>query len=98
MKSSRFSETQRRAIVDSQKSKTVELICQEHQISPGTFYKWKESFSIQNNEDKKRLRELEKENEQLKKMYAELELEKRVISDALEIAKKLVAQKKKTNF
>ena len=31
-------------------------------------------------------------------MYAELELEKRVISDALEIAKKLVAQKKKTNF
>ena len=51
MKSSRFNETQRRAIVDSQKSKTVELICQEHQISPGTFYKWKESFSIQNNED-----------------------------------------------
>ena len=44
----------------------MELICQEHQISPGTFYKWKESFSIQNNEDKKRLRDLEKENEQLK--------------------------------
>jgi len=41
---------------------------------------------------------LEKENEQLKKMYTELELEKRIISDALEIAKKLVAQKKKTSF
>ncbi|RDB07208.1 hypothetical protein DVG78_04080 [Runella aurantiaca] len=72
-------------MVDSPKSKTVELICQEHQISPGTFYKWKESFGIQNNEDKKRLRGLEKANEQLKKMFVELELEKRVISDALEI-------------
>ena len=66
MKSSRFTETQRRAIVDSQKSKTVKLICREDQISPGTFYKWKESFSIRNNEDKKRLKKLEKENEQLK--------------------------------
>jgi transposase-like protein len=43
MRKSRFSTSQREAIVSShlKGSKTVEQLCEAHQISPATFYKWK---------------------------------------------------------
>jgi len=98
MKKKRFSESQRIAIVKSYEegNTTVDALCQEHQISPATFYKWKADLSAQSTEDKKRLRELELENARLKKMYVELQLEKDVISEALNLAKKYVARRKNT--
>lgn len=79
-----------------QGSATVEELCQEHQIFPATFYKWKSDLSAQSTEDKKRLRELELENARLKKMYVELKLEKDVISEALNLAKRYAARRKNT--
>ncbi len=97
MRKSRFNETQRQAILDSylQGKKTVETLCQEHQISPATFYKWKNESETQKNDDKRRLKELEAENLRLKKMYAELQLKHEVVSEALGMAKKFAAQNKK---
>ena len=75
MRKSRFSASHREAIVSShlKGSKTVEQLCEAHQISPATFYKWKNELETDKNEDKKRLKELEAENLRLKKMYAELQ-------------------------
>ena len=97
MRKSRFNETQRQAILDSylQGKKTVQTLCQEHQISPATFYKWKNESETQKNDDKRRLKELEAENLRLKKMYAELQLKHEVVSEALGMAKKFAAQNKK---
>ena len=97
MRKSRFNESQRQAILDSylKGSKTVEALCEEHQISPATFYKWKNEVEVEKNEDKKRLKELESENLRLKKMYAELQLKHEVVSEAVEILKKMKADRKR---
>ena len=97
MRKSRFNESQRQAILDSylKGKKTVEAICEEHQISPATFYKWRNVVETEKNGDKKRLKELE--NLRLKKMYAELQLKHEVMTDAVDILKKMQAQKKRRN-
>jgi len=97
MRKSRFNESQRQAILDSylKGSKTVEALCEEHQISPATFYKWKNEAETEKNDDKKRLKELETENLRLKKMYAELQLKHEVVSEAVEILKKMKADRKR---
>ena len=73
----------------------LEALCAEHQISPATFYKWKNEAEIEKNEDKRRLKELETENLRLKKMYAELQLKHEIVSEALGMAKKFAAHNKK---
>jgi putative transposase len=97
MRKSRFNESQRQAILDSylKGGKTVEALCEEHQISPATFYKWKNEVEIDRNDDKRRIKELETENLRLKKMYAELQLRHDVVSDAVDILKKMKADRKK---
>jgi len=97
MRKSRFNESQRQAILDSylKGNKTVEALCEEHQISPATFYKWKNEAETEKNDEKKRLKELEAENLRLKKMYAELQLKHEVVSEAVEILKKMKADRKR---
>lgn len=97
MRKSRFNASQRQAILDSylKGNKTVEVLCQEHQISPATFYKWKNEVETDKNEDKRRLKELEVENLKLKKMYAEALLKQEVLTDAVEILKKMKAQRER---
>lgn len=97
MRKSRFNESQRQSILDSylKGNKTVEALCEEHQISPATFYKWKNEVETEQNDDKKRLKELEAENLRLKKMYAELQLKHAVVSEAVEILRKMKADRKR---
>lgn len=97
MRKSRFNESQREAVVSAhlKGGKTVEQLCEEHQISPATFYKWKNELEIEKNDDKKRLKELELENLRLKKMYAELQLKHEIVSEAVEILKKMKADRKR---
>ena len=67
MKKSNFSESQRKAIIEKRsQGQSVEEICRAHQISPATFYKWKREIKDMANEDKRRLRELEKENARIR--------------------------------
>jgi putative transposase len=97
MRKSRFNESQRQAILNShlQGKKTVESICEEHQISPATFYKWRNESETEKNDDRRRLKELEVENLKLKKMYAEALLKQEVLTDAIEILKKMKAQRER---
>lgn len=93
MRKSKFSESQRMAILaKADAGQNVEAICREHQISPATFYKWKKDLAIEQNEEKRRLKQLEEENKRLKKMYAELSLNHEILSEGYEMLKKYQAQ------
>ena len=93
MRKSDFTESQRLAILAEQDAgQSVESICRKHQISPATFYKWKKDLAIEQDEDKRRLKELEQENARLKKMYAELSLDHGILQDGYEMLKKWQAQ------
>ena len=60
---------------------TAQAICREHNISEQIFYRWKKKYGALELADAKRLKELEKENAELKKMLAESMLENRVLKE-----------------
>ena len=60
---------------------TAQAICREHNISEQTFYRWKKKYGDMELADAKRLKALEKENAELKKMLAESMLENRVLKE-----------------
>ncbi len=70
----------------------------EHQISPATFYKWKKEVAIEQDEDKRRLKQLEEENARLKKMYADLSLDHSILQQGYEMLKKYQAQDAKKKW
>lgn len=53
-------------------------------VSKDTYYKWKRKYSGMESGDVKRLRELEKENAKLKKMYADMALMNEALKDVIE--------------
>jgi transposase-like protein len=62
---------------------TVEKSCREHVISDATYYTWRKSYGRMKVDQVKRLRELEKENDRLKKVVADLSLDKAILNEAL---------------
>ena len=60
---------------------TVEVVCRTHNISNATFYRWTKKYGDMDLADAKRLKELEKENSELKKMVAESMLKIRVLEE-----------------
>jgi putative transposase len=74
---------------------TVADLSRKHQISPATFYKWKKSLEEDQDEEKRRLKELEAENARLKKMYANLSIDHEILQEGYAMIKKLQAQKNK---
>ena len=88
MKNSKFSEVQIIKILSEQnQGKTVNEIWLEHGISQPTFYKWKSKYGGLDVGQLSKMKELEKELSQYKKIVAELTLENVVMKDV--IAKKL---------
>ena len=70
-----------RILRQSDTDQTVEPICRESNISKATFHRWKRKYGDMDIADAKRLKELEKENSELKKMLAESMLENRVLKE-----------------
>lgn len=58
---------------------SAQELIRKHGISNGTFYRWKSKYSCMEVSEAKRLRELESENAKLKKLLAEMMLEKTAI-------------------
>lgn len=82
MKKTRFTETQIVSILKQQEAGlTVKEICREQGISDATFYNWKSKYGGMEASDVRRLKDLEDENAQLKKMYADLALDNRILKD-----------------
>ncbi len=96
MRKSKFTEKQKMAMLAKYDSgQSVEDICREHQISPATFYKWKKEVADNEDEDKRRIKQLEQENALLKKMYAYMSLDHGILQDGYEMLKKWQAQDEK---
>ena len=70
-----------RILRQSDTDQNVESICRESNISKATFHRWKRKYGDMDIADAKRLKELEKENAELKKMLAESMLENRVLKE-----------------
>jgi putative transposase len=82
MKKTRFTETQIVSILKQQEGgRATKDLCREHGISEATFYNWKNKYGGMETSDVKRLKELEEENSRLKKMYADLALDNRILKD-----------------
>ena len=56
----------------------------EKGVSKDTYYKWKQKFNGMQSSDIKKLRELERENAKLKKMYADMALANEALKDVIE--------------
>jgi putative transposase len=64
--------------------KTILDVCREHNISEVTFHRWKQQFGQMDIHEARRLKELERENGELKKMLAESLLKNRVLEAVCE--------------
>lgn len=64
--------------------KTVEEVCREFGIAESTWARWLNQYGGMKADDAKRLRELEVENTQLKKLLAEAELDKAMLKHLAE--------------
>ena len=82
MRKSKFSETQIVSILKQQEAgRPTAEVCREYGISQATFYNWKSKYGGMEASDVKRLKELEEENTRLKKMYAEVSMDNRILKD-----------------
>lgn len=66
-----------------EKGLTVEHSCRELGIAVSTFHRWKKEFGGLRVDQAKKLKDLEKENLQLKKLVAEISLDKAILKEAL---------------
>ena len=84
MRKSKFSESKIVALLkEAEAGRKVSEICREHGISNATFYQWRSKYSGMEASDIKKLKELQEENEKLKRMYADMALENQAIKDLL---------------
>ena len=85
MKRSRFSEEQIIAVLKEHEAGMATAdVCRRHGISSATFYKWRAKYGGMDASLMARMKELEKENAKLKKMYAEAQMKSEVLQEALE--------------
>lgn len=85
MKKTTLSEAQIFSMLNETESgSSISEVCRKYKIAQSTFYKFKAKYAGMSVSEMKRLRELEKENARLKKMFADVSLERDIIKDVLE--------------
>ena len=85
MKKTRFTENQIIGILkQGEAGVKVKDICREHGISDATYYNWKSKYGGMSASDLKRMKEMESELSQLKRMYADMALENRALKDLIQ--------------
>ena len=84
MKKSRFTDTHILSILkQAEWGIPVAQLCREHGMSSATFYKWRAKFGGMDASLMARMKELERENRLLKRMYAEEKMKAEVVAEAL---------------
>jgi putative transposase len=84
MKKSRFSEQQIAFVLrQAEEGVTVEEVCRKVGISEATYYNWRKKYGGLMPSEMKRLKQLEEENQRLKKVVADLALDKEMLQDVI---------------
>ena len=84
MKRKRFTEEQiTYALRQVEAGTPVAEICRKLSVTEQTFYRWKRKYGAMGVAELRRLKELERENKQLKRLVADLTLDKQMLQDVL---------------
>ncbi len=86
MPKKRFSSEQiiaklRQIEVQLTQGKSIALACKEAGISEQSYYRWRKEYGGLQIEQAKRLKDLERENARLRRLVADLSLEKQILKD-----------------
>ena len=63
--------------------KTIAEVCQRLEVSEQTFHRWRNQYGGMKAQEAKRLKELEQENTRLKKLVADLSLDKQILEEVI---------------
>ncbi|MGY4601475.1 putative transposase [Bradyrhizobium sp. GM22.5] len=84
MKASKFSEAQIAFVLEqAEDGAAVAEVCRKAGISQATYSNWKKKYAGLMPSEMKRLRQLEEENAKLKRIVADLSLDKAMLQDVL---------------
>ena len=84
MKKTRYTEEQIAfALKQAETGNRVEKVCRKMGISEATFYNWKKKFGGMGVTELRRLRQLEEENQCLKRLVADLSLDKEMLQEVI---------------
>ena len=84
MKRKRFTEEQIIMILkEHEAGMRVQDLVRKHNVSEQSIYRWKSKFGGMEVSDARKLRDLEDENRRLKKLVADLSLDKQMLEDVL---------------
>ena len=84
MKKSKFTEEQIAfALRQAESGTRVAEVCRKMGIAEETFFRWKKKYGGLGVSEFRRLRQLEEENRQLKRLVADLTLDKQMLQDVL---------------
>ncbi len=85
MKKSKYTESQIISILKvADAGVQVREVCRKYAISEATYYNWKSKYGGMGINQLKRMKEMEVEISQLKRMYADVSLENRAMRDLIE--------------
>jgi putative transposase len=84
MRKSKFTEEQIASIVtQAQAGVPIDELCRKYGIATQTFYRWRAKFAGLTPSELRRMQELEEENRRLKRVVADLTLDKQILQDVL---------------
>ena len=84
MKKSKYTEQQIAfALKQAELGTPVEEVCRKMGISDATFYNWKKKYGYLGASEVRRLRQLEEENARLKRVVADLTLDKNILQEVI---------------
>jgi len=97
MKASKFTDAQKAFILkQADEGMPVGDICRKAGISQATFYSWRKKYAGLTPPEMRRLKALEDENARLKKLVAELSLDREMLQDV--VRRKLPAPPARSSF
>jgi hypothetical protein len=67
--------------VQTAQGKSLALACKEAEISEQSYYRWRKEFGGLQVDQARKMKDLERENARLRRLVADLSLEKQVLAD-----------------